>query len=87
MFRRRRTGRRRCVPTLHLGPVGKAAHEFRQERFLAAVDWTSREPFQLAYIVRAISPGTFRHPAASVEDMYRPDYRARTEVGRVTVTE
>ncbi len=61
--------------------------EFRQERFLAAVDWTSREPFQLAYIVRAISPGTFRHPAASVEDMYRPDYRARTEVGRVTVTE
>ncbi|KAB2886791.1 MAG: alpha-2-macroglobulin family protein [Albidovulum sp.] len=61
--------------------------EFRQERFLAAVDWTSSEPFRLAYILRAISPGTFRHPAASVEDMYRPDYRARTAVGRVTVTE
>ncbi|MEI2806038.1 MAG: alpha-2-macroglobulin family protein [Albidovulum sp.] len=61
--------------------------EFRQDRFIAAVDWTSPEPFRLAYIVRAISPGTFRQPAASVEDMYRPDYRARTAAGRVTVTE
>jgi hypothetical protein len=61
--------------------------EFRQERFLAAVDWTTAEPFRLAYIVRAISPGTYRLPAASVEDMYRPDYRARTETGTVTVME
>ncbi len=61
--------------------------EFRQERFIAAVDWTSPDPFRLAYIVRAISPGSFAQPAASVEDMYRPDYRARTDTGRVTVTE
>ncbi len=61
--------------------------EFRQDRFVAAVDWTSPDPFRLAYIVRAISPGTFRQPAASVEDMYRPDYRARTAAGTVTVTE
>ncbi|SPH24075.1 putative lipoprotein YfhM [Defluviimonas aquaemixtae] len=61
--------------------------EFRQDRFLAAVDWISVDPFRLAYIVRAISPGTFHQPAASVEDMYRPDYRARTEAGRITVTE
>ena len=45
------------------------------------------DPFRLAYILRAISPGTFRQPAASVEDMYRPDYRARTATGTVTVTE
>jgi len=37
--------------------------------------------------VRAISPGTFHHPAPSVEDMYRPDFRARGAAGRVTVTE
>lgn len=61
--------------------------EFRQERFLAAVDWTSPEPFRLAYVLRAISPGSFHQPAASVEDMYRPDYRARTAAGLVTVTE
>ncbi|MCC0063345.1 MAG: alpha-2-macroglobulin family protein [Defluviimonas sp.] len=61
--------------------------EFRQDRFLAAVDLTSPDPFRLAYIVRAISPGTFRQPAASVEDMYRPEERARTAAGMVTVTE
>lgn len=61
--------------------------EFRAERFLTAVDHYGDEPFRLAYIVRAISPGTYHHPAASVEDMYRPQYRARTEQGRVIVTE
>ncbi|MCV2863388.1 alpha-2-macroglobulin family protein [Defluviimonas sp. WL0075] len=59
--------------------------EFRQDRFLAAVDWTSPEPFRLAYVVRAVSPGSYHLPAATVEDMYRPDYRARSEAGRVRV--
>ncbi len=61
--------------------------EFRQDRFLAAVDWAEKQPFRLAYIVRAVSPGRFRHPAASVEDMYRPDFRAWTDSGQVTVAE
>ncbi|MWB76523.1 alpha-2-macroglobulin family protein [Pseudooceanicola sp. 216_PA32_1] len=60
--------------------------EFRSDRFLAAVDWRSANAFDLAYIVRAISPGEYHHPAAVVEDMYRPRYRARTDAGRVTVT-
>ncbi|MBA3909625.1 MAG: PAN domain-containing protein [Rhodobacter sp.] len=59
--------------------------EFRQDRFLTAVDWRSDASFRLAYVVRAVSPGTFRHPAASVEDMYRPDFRARSETGTVTI--
>lgn len=59
--------------------------EFRQDRFLTAVDWQSSDSFRLAYVVRAVSPGTFHHPAASVEDMYRPDFRARSDVGRVTI--
>ena len=68
--------------------TAEARHaEFRQERFLAAVDWRSDKPFRLAYIVRAISPGSYHHPAASVEDMYRPAFRARTDAGRVTVSE
>jgi hypothetical protein len=29
----------------------------------------------------------FHHPAASVEDMYRPDFRAQGESGRVVITE
>lgn len=60
--------------------------EFRQDRFLTAVDWSSDQSFQLAYVVRAVSPGTFHHPAASVEDMYRPDFRARSETGTLTIT-
>lgn len=61
--------------------------EFRQDRFLAAVDWASDKPFRLAYIVRAVSPGSFHHPAASVEDMYRPAYRATGAAGMVVVTD
>ncbi|EKE44985.1 Alpha-2-macroglobulin N-terminal domain family protein [Oceaniovalibus guishaninsula JLT2003] len=60
--------------------------EFRADRFIAAVDWTSDAAFRLAYIVRAVSPGTYRRPAASVEDMYRPRLRAHTATGEVTVT-
>lgn len=61
--------------------------EFRQERFLAAVDWRSDDAFRLAYVLRAITPGDFSHPAASVEDMYRPAYRAHTDTGRVRITQ
>ena len=52
--------------------------EFRDDRFVAAVDWSGKKPLQLAYIVRATAPGRFHHPAASVEDMYRPQFHART---------
>ncbi|MEQ5869304.1 alpha-2-macroglobulin family protein [Sagittula sp. NFXS13] len=61
--------------------------EFRTDRFLAAVNQTDATPIRLAYVVRAVSPGTFHHPAALVEDMYRPDYRATTASGAVTVQE
>jgi uncharacterized protein YfaS (alpha-2-macroglobulin family) len=67
--------------------VATNATEFRQNRFLAAVDWRSSHSFRLAYIVRAISPGTFHHPAASVEDMYRPQFRARSETGTLRIVE
>ena len=32
----------------------------------------------VAYVVRAVTPGVYSLPAASVEDMYRPQYSART---------
>ncbi|MCF1504384.1 alpha-2-macroglobulin family protein [Afifella sp. H1R] len=61
--------------------------EFRADRFVAALD---RQPddqtrFSLAYMVRAVSPGDFVQPAATIEDMYEPELRARTEAGRVHV--
>ena len=63
-----------------------AMAEFRQDRFAAAVDWTDAAPFTLAYRLRAVSPGQFAHPAATVEGMYRPERRGWTDSGRVTVT-
>lgn len=62
--------------------------EARAERFLAAVDWRGGGgTLRLGYLVRAVTPGDFHHPAASVEDMYRPERRGRTAPGRVTVIE
>jgi uncharacterized protein YfaS (alpha-2-macroglobulin family) len=71
-----------------LGETAVADHaEFRADRFLAALTAGSTAPLRLAYRVRAATPGEFHHPAAGVEDMYRPDRRARTAPGRLIVTE
>lgn len=59
--------------------------EFRTDRFLAAVNQRGASPIRLAYVLRAVSPGVFHHPAALVEDMYRPEYRATTASGRVVI--
>jgi uncharacterized protein YfaS (alpha-2-macroglobulin family) len=64
--------------------------EFRDDRFVAAFDLTAdaEEPgtLRVAYIVRAVSPGTYAHPPATVEDMYRPGRFARTAAGSMEVT-
>ncbi len=39
----------------------------------------------VAYIVRAVTPGTFIHPAATIEDMYRPERYARSGAGTLVV--
>lgn len=59
--------------------------QFLTDRFTAAVNWTQPRSFRLAYLVRAVTPGVFRHPAASVEDMYRPDYRGWSDGAQVRV--
>ena len=69
-----------------LGLDTVATHtEFRQDRFLAAIDRYDNATFRLAYIVRAVSPGLFHHPAAFVEDMYRPDLTGRSDTGTLTI--
>ncbi|HWB45361.1 MAG TPA: alpha-2-macroglobulin [Hyphomicrobiaceae bacterium] len=67
--------------------------EFRDDRFVAAFNFFSASgqnngasEASVAYIVRAVTPGTFIHPAATVEDMYRPDRFARTDSGRLQIT-
>ncbi len=48
---------------------------------------TSNRAFNVAYVVRVVSPGRFLLPAASIRDMYRPDVQARGAVGSVTIQE
>ncbi|TRL37075.1 alpha-2-macroglobulin family protein [Rhizobium straminoryzae] len=72
-----------------LGEVQAAHTEFRNDRFVAAFDRSAGDDREiaLAYVVRAVTPGTYDHPAATVEDMYRPQLSARTATGRMQVTE
>jgi uncharacterized protein YfaS (alpha-2-macroglobulin family) len=62
--------------------------EFRDDRFTAAFNRKSEDAaiFTVAYVVRAVSPGTYVHPQAFVEDMYRPDRFGRTGSGTLTVS-
>ncbi len=72
----------------------------RDDRFVAAFTVGSRyqprprrgeEPkiirpaFAMAYVVRAVTPGSFAVPAVRVEDMYAPRILARTAEGRLNV--
>jgi len=79
----RDTGEVRWLPEL-----SETRHtELRDDRFVAALQfnrWDKRS-FELAYTVRAVSPGTFTLPAIYVEDMYQPTYFARSRMGSVTI--
>ena len=69
------------------GPVHTA---FRDDRFQAAfskTDATNKTPstWTMAYVMRAVAPGSYTYPGASVEDMYRPERFARTAPGKVEI--
>ena len=60
----------------------------RRGRRNADGDEENRDAGQLGHgrlLVRAVTPGSFVHPAATVEDMYRPDRFARTASGHLDV--
>jgi len=70
----------------------------RDDRYVAAFSIGSRyssydnrktpEPqpgFRVAYVARAVTVGTFKMPAAVVEDMYSPGVMARTTMGTVVI--
>ncbi|MFC0478891.1 alpha-2-macroglobulin family protein [Gellertiella hungarica] len=71
-----------------LGEVTAAHTEFRSDRFVAAFDKPAGDvnPITVAYVVRAVTPGKYDYPAAVVEDMYRPQFQARTATGMLEVT-
>ena len=61
--------------------------EFRDDRFTAAFERKKDDApvFAVAYVVRAVAPGKYVRPQASIEDMYRPDRYGRTATENVEV--
>ena len=61
--------------------------EFRDDRFTAAFGRRKGDAavYSVAYIVRAVTPGSYVLPQAVIEDMYRPDRFGRTDTGVVEV--
>ena len=59
--------------------------EFRADRFAASVEWSGTSSFQLAYRLRAVTPGQFHHPAATVSDFYRPERRGWTDSATASI--
>lgn len=49
--------------------------EYRDDRFVAALDVRQHRTAHLFYLVRAVTPGVYKVPAPLVEDMYRPELR------------
>ena len=68
-----------------LGEITQAqTAQAQDDRFVAAVNVYDK-PVTLAYVVRAVTPGTFAMPGVVAEDMYRPEVFGRSAPGRVTV--
>ncbi|HEY8032015.1 MAG TPA: alpha-2-macroglobulin [Methylocella sp.] len=67
--------------------VEPAHTEYRDDRFVAAFarDGHDKANFTVAYIVRAVTPGHYVSPPATIEDMYRPERFGRTAYGAIDV--
>lgn len=63
--------------------------EYRDDRFIAAIhrSGSDQATFTLAYIVRAVTPGKYVLPPATIEDMYAPQRFGRTAFGSVEIAE
>ncbi len=63
--------------------------EFRDDRYVAALNLGKGQTAQVFYLVRAVSPGTYRVPPPQVADMYKPEMRGigRSEPASITVVE
>lgn len=67
------------------GGVVPSFLEMRDDRLIAAFNRLNRGPHRFYYVVRAVTAGTFRQPAANAECMYDGQFNGRTASGSVTV--
>jgi len=60
--------------------------EIRDDQFVASIQLNKdNKTFKIAYLVRAIMPGTYQLPALFIEDMYAPRHFVRTSHGTVRI--
>ena len=61
--------------------------EYRDDRFVAAYDRAEGQSafIDIAYVVRAVTPGHYVYPPATAEDMYDPERYGRTDFGEIEV--
>ena len=69
--------------------VAPSHTETKDDRFIASFerDGADKAEFAIAYVVRAVSPGQYVLPPASIEDMYRPERYGRTGFGAVEISQ
>jgi hypothetical protein len=73
-------------PYKFLGKLSTASvQEGRDDRYVAAVSVAGNQPFGLAYVMRAVTPGTFFLPGAQAADMYHPGVSSRTAGGHLRI--
>lgn len=79
------TDRVRAGAFAFLGEIAQAqTAQAQDDRFVAALNVYDK-PVTLAYVVRAVTPGSFAIPGVVAEDMYRPEVFGRSAPGRVTI--
>lgn len=69
------------------GDCNIAHTEYRDDRFIAALNLGYNETCRIFYAVRVVSPGVFKVPPSLVEDMYRPYVRGVGETAVQTHVE
>jgi len=60
--------------------------EFRDDRYVAALNLEGNQTTYVFYLVRAVTPGTYTVPAPLAEDMYRPELRGVGKANPSTIT-
>ena len=60
--------------------------EIRDDRVVWSASWLWKGTWDISYIARATTPGTFVRPPARAEEMYDPGVNGRSDGGSFTVT-
>jgi len=59
--------------------------EYRDDRYVAAIDLGKGERINLFYLARAVTPGEYSLPSPLVSDMYHPVWRGHGEGGQLVI--